>query len=349
MEKYYSSVLTPSGLLCNCKILCEKHPESKFYIIPDSTDFERAVFFDELVKYFKGFNTVTYSPFYDESLNGIYIKNLDTYILADSPYSRICPVSPYICENEVHLSKNYKISQNEKKQITECYSNEKHYYKKAISLLSYAGICKENQNSLLSDYLIDDRMINALKRILKKIPLNIKKGKPTVKFLSAVTPLGIHTLWDTVFENFETVIELEDEAAFSSAIIAGIIRDRLIAENEEFTLIPDLFHRTIPQMILLPQSSLALIRSDENHPLPFAPAYRINTEKFISLPKSIKSKYNLLLKAENTYIEDAVSCIYDGRDARRKMNNLLLPYSDAQNAKQTAKELFDKITLSSSL
>lgn len=344
MEKYYSSVLTASGLLCNCKILCEKHPESKFYIISDGTDFERSVFFDELLKYFNGYGIIEYSPFYDETPNGIYIKNFDTYILADSPYSRVCPVSAGVCENEIHLSKKPKITQNEKNEITKYYSAEKKQYKKAVSLLSLANVCKENRNSLLSDYLIDDRMINALKRILKKLPVNVKKGKPSVKFLSAVTPLGIHTVWNTVFENYETVIELEDEYAFSSAIIAGIVRDRLIADNEEFILIPDLFHRTIPQMILLPQSSFALIRSDENHPMPFAPTYRINTEKFTLIPKNIKNKCKLLLEAENIYIENAVSCIYDGRDARRKYSRLLLPYSDAQNAKKTAEKIFNEIT-----
>ena len=343
MEKYYSSVLTASGLLCNCKVLCEKHPESKFYIIPNGTDFERSVFFDELIKHFKGYNIVEYSPFYDETPNGIYIKNLDTYVLADSPYSRVCPVVPGVCENEISLSKKSIITQEDKNQITERFTAEKKQYKKAVSLLGLANVCKENRNSLLSDYLVDDRMINALKRILKKLPLNVRKGKPIVKFLSAVTPLGIHTVWNTVFENFETVIELEDEHAFTSAIIAGIVRDRLISENEEFILIPDLFLRTIPQMILLPQSSFAFVRSDENHPLPFAPTYRINTEKFTLVPKDIKSKCALLSEAENTYIENAVSCIYNGRDERRKMNRLLLPYSDVDNAKKTAEELFDKI------
>lgn len=343
MEKYYSSVLTSSGLLCNLKILCEKHPESKFYIINDGTDFERAVFFDELIKHFKGYSTVTYCPFYDETPCGIYIKNLDTYILADSPYSRVCPVTPGICENEIVFASSRKITQNEKNQLAKLYSTEKNQYKKAVSLLSLANICKENRNSLLSDYLADDRLINALKRILKKLPIPSKKGPPIIKFLSAATPLGIHTLWDTVFENFETVIELQDSDAFSSAIIAGIIRDRLLDENEEFILSPDMFHRTVPQMILLPQSSFAIVRSDENHPLPFAPTYRISTEKFTLVPKAVKNKCDLLHEAENSYLENAVSCIYEGRDARRKFNRLLLPYSDVENAKKTAKELFERI------
>lgn len=343
MEKYYSSVLTSSGLLCNYKVLCEKYPESNFYIIPNGTDFEKSVFFDELIKYFKGYSAVIYYPFYDETPNGIYIKNLDTYILADSVYSRVCPVSPFICEMQVNLANPVKLPQDTRQKITKYYSAEKKEYRKAVSLLSLANVCKENRNSLLSDYLADDRLINALKRILKKLPLNVRKGKPDIKFLSAVTPLGIHTIWNTVFENFETVIELEDSAAFSSAIIAGIIRDRLLEENEKFILVPDMFHRTIPQMILLPQSGFAIVRSDENHPIPFAPSCRINTEKFTSAPQDIKNKCALLLEAENTYIENAVTCIYEGRDARRKMNKLLFPYSDAENAKKTAKELFDKI------
>ncbi len=345
MEKYYSSVLTASGLLCNMKFFCEKYPESKFYIIPDGTDFERSVFFDEILKRLNGYSAVIYSPFYDDTPNGIYVKNFDTYILADSPYSRVCPVSPGICENEIVFSKNRKIPQDDKIQLAEYYSAEKKQYKKAVSLLNLANVCKENRNSLLADYIVDERLVNALKRILKKLPLNIRKGRPSVKFLSAVTPLGYHTIWNTVFENFETVIELEDEAAFSSAIIAGIVRDRLLDEREEFILIPDLFHRTIPQMILLPQSGFAIVRSDENHPLPFAPSYRINTEKFTLAPKEVKRKCSLLLEAENTYLENAVSCVYEGRDARRKACRLLLPYSDVENAKKTAQELFDKITV----
>lgn len=344
MERYYSSVLVSSGLLCYYKVLCSKHPESSIYIVNDGTDFDRAIFFEALQKKLQGYNITLYSPFYDETINGIYIKNSDTFIISDGGYSKICPLSQGICEKQISLSETRTITQGEKREIADCFLGEKSFYKKALLRLRYANVCKENRNSLLSDYLSDDRIINALSRILKKIPFGVKYGKPSIKFLAAVTPLGIHTQWDTVFENYETVIELEDNAAFSSAIIMGVIRDRLIHENEEFILVPDLFHRVIPQMILLPQTGIAIIRTDENHILPFAPSHRINTEKFVSAPKQIQQKCSLLLQAENNYMENAVSYIYEGREKRQKMNNILFPYCDAESAKQKAEQIFNEIT-----
>ncbi len=344
MEKYYSSVLTPSGLLCYFKVLCAKHPKAKFYIINDGTDFERAIFFDELNKKLRGFNLTQFFPFFDEALNGIYIKNLDTFILADSVFSKACPLSLGLCEKAISLSRPIKITSSEKTEISKHFLEEKNNYQKAVSLLRLASCCKENRNALFSDYLSDDRAINAIGRILKKIPLGVKKGKPEVKFYSALTPLGIHTQWDTIFRNFDTVIELQDNDAFSSAIIIGVIRDRLISGHEEFTLSPSLFHRTIPQIITIPQSGVAIIRADENHILPFAPTHRINTEKFVSLPKAVKNKAELLKEAENNYLENAVTCIYEGFDNRQKRNKILLPYCNIQNAKETAENIFNEIT-----
>lgn len=344
LEKYYSSVLTPNGLFCYYKSLCYMHPKSTIYIVSDGTDFERSVFFDELERKLRGYNITCFYPFHSDSINGIYIKKYDTFILSDGGYSKICPLSVGALEKTISISSKRTVTQEEKTEISDFFIKEKNYYKKGVRLMQCARCCKENRNILLSDYLSDDRMINAIDRLLKKIPQNVKKGTPKVKFLSAVSPLGIHTHWDTIFRNYETIIDLQDNMAFSAPIILGVIRDRLIHDKEEFIIIPDLFHKTIPQMILLPQTGVAIIRTDENHILPFSPTHRIITEKFASLPKDIKTKCDLLKEAENNYIEKAVSCIYEGRDNRRSINKLLLPYCNIEKAKETAENIFNEIT-----
>lgn len=342
MEKYYSSALLSSGLFCYYKVLPILEKKSTVYIVNNGTDFEQSVFFDELKRQFNGYDTTQYIPFYSDNTNGLYIKKYDTYIITNSAYCKTSPIAIGNCEKEISITQNRFVTKSEKLELTKHFSAEKRDFKKAISFLGYARSCKENRNSLLSDYLSDDRMINTIARLIKRIPIN-KSGRSSVQFLTSVTPLGIHTIWDTVFTNYENVIEIQDDMAFSSAIILGVIRDRLLSQNESFILVPELFHKTIPQMLLLPQSSTAIIRTDSNCILPFAPTRRINTEKFVLLPKKVSEKCDLLYSAENSYIKKAVECIYEASDERRKMNKILFPYCDIESIKKIAEAVASEI------
>lgn len=344
MEKYYSSVLSSMGLMCTYKILCEKNPASKFYIIRDGTDAQRSTFFRELYTLLKDFNIIVFSPFFDECINGIYLKSSDVYILSDTFYSKVSPLSQYLAAQPIPLSEEINLSPETKSELSRLYISEKNYYKKAVYEIRLAYFHSGNRNLLLSPYISDDKLINIIRRILKKIPLNVKKGAPDVRFLSAVTPLGLHTNWDTLFENYRTVIEISDFSSFASAVILGVIKDILVKSNEYFIFVPELYVKNIPQMILLPQSSTAIIRTDDNYPLPFIPTHRLNAAKSLTLDSRVTERHDMLKKNENRYLDTAVLNIYEGREKRRQAENILASYSDTEKAKESAKNIFSKIT-----
>lgn len=344
MEKYYSSVLSSMGLMCTYKILCEKNPASQFYIIRDGTISQRNVFFNELYTLLKNFNIIVFSPFFDECINGIYLKTYDTYILSDTFYSKVSPLSHIFAPHQTYISEKINLSLESKKELSHLYFSEKNYYKKAVSEIRLAAVYNENRNLLLSSCLSEDKLINIIRRVMKKIPLNVKHGSPEVRFLSALTPLGIHTNWNTLFENYRTVIEIRDFSSFASSVVLGIIKDILVKSNEYFIFVPELYRKSIPQTILLPQSSTAIVRTDDNYPLPFTPTHRLDTAKALMPDSRVTARHDALKKAENRCLDAAVLNIYEGHEKRRIAENILAPFSDEEKPISAAKELFSKIT-----
>ena len=94
MEKYFGSVICSCGYCSTYNTIYKKNPDAKVYIVRDGSDLERAVFFNKLTKNLRGYNMTLFNPFYDESVDGIYIKNINTYVLSVGDYNKISPILP---------------------------------------------------------------------------------------------------------------------------------------------------------------------------------------------------------------------------------------------------------------
>ena len=89
MKKYFGSAICNKGYVSAYTTIYKNDPSSKVFIASGFDDFERATFFNQLIKNFKGFDISVFNPFFDESADGLYIKNLNTYIISCS-FSRVC-------------------------------------------------------------------------------------------------------------------------------------------------------------------------------------------------------------------------------------------------------------------
>ena len=111
MKKYFSSAICSKGYMSSYHTIYKNDPSAKVFIANTCDDFERATFFNQLVKNFRGFNLELFNPFFDESLDGIYIENTNTYIISDSGYSKIHPILLGGWEKQISISddKNYPL------------------------------------------------------------------------------------------------------------------------------------------------------------------------------------------------------------------------------------------------
>lgn len=347
MKKYFSSVICRNGYTSAYNTIYKKDPSAQVFIIYSGDDFERATFFNQLIKNFRGFNFSLFNPFYDESTDGIYIENLNTYIISDGGYSRFSPVLAGIWEKYCFAvaDKNYPLDL--RREILILKAKENNCYKKACEILKNASYVKEKIHIEFSPYLNDEKIINYVRRFYGRTLKNTStKGTGTIRLLSSATPLGIHTHYDTIFESCENIISIDDSFGFVGSIILGIIRDYALSEKIPFIMSPSYFANDIPQTLIFPNHSLALTVCDENHQLPFASQEKVTISRFLTSESILSSKkLDALISIENRLLEECVLHIYEGRDYRFKYNDLCKGFSNIDEAIENANKLTEKLII----
>lgn len=345
MKKFFSCVPYGKGFCCAFSTVYKKDPYAKVYIISDGDDFERAVFFEALAKDLSGYQTTLFNSFFDETPTGIYIENINTYILSDCGYDRLSPVLSGIWEKNISIvsEKNYPVEL--RRQILINREKEKSFYKEACGHLQKAVFIKDKIHHTVSEFLIDDRLLNFISRFcVRTLKTANSVGNGTIRLLSSVTPLGFHTHYDTIFSNYENVFDMKDDSGFIGSIFLGVIKDFASTEKIPFIMSPSYFASDIPQFLLFPTLNTAVTLSDQNHRLPFEPKEEFSAARFLRDSSVIKSeKISTLLSVENKMLEKSVKSLYDGREERFQANSFVFEFSNLDEAKNSAHNLAEKL------
>ncbi len=345
MKKYFSSIICSKGYCCAYNTIYKKDASARVFLINDGDDFERAIFFERLTKNLRGYNITLFNPFYDETTDGIYIENSNTYILSDGGYNRISPVLPEIWEKYFSAAgeKNYPLDL--RREILNLKAKENNHYKKACEILKNASRVREKIHSEVSMFLNDDKLINYINRFCSRYLRGAKgKGNSKVRLLSSFTPLGLHTHYDTLFEHTEKTVEFNDKSGFVGSVFLGVLKDYALREKIPVIMSPAYFSGDIPQILIFPTIDLSVIVTDDIRKLPFEPAERVTATRFLSDENVLSSeKMQALISVENKLFENAVLSVYEGRDCRFKYNDLVKGYSNADTAKENADMLIERL------
>ena len=341
MEKFFSSIICSSGYCSTYNTIYKKDPEARVYIVRDGDDIERAVFFNDLVKNLRGYNITLFNPFYDECVDGIYIKNLNTYILSDGGYNRISPILPEIWEKTVNIANDKVYPKDLLREVLVGKVKENNHYKNACKILNQASLVRERLHNSLSPYLDEDKITSFIHRTcLRNLKRSTEKVNGKIRFVSSPTPLGIHTHYDTIFENSDNILNITDETGFAGAIILGVIKNYAIKEKMEIIASPSYFGKDFFQFLLFPTLKLSLCISDNSHHLPFNSQNEINVSRFFTDKIILTSeKVKTLLSVEKSFLDKAVLSLYEGRDERFKYNDSVKGFTDKQRAKENADKI----------
>ena len=345
VERYFSSIICSSGYCSTYNTIYKKDPDSKVYMVRNGSDYERAVFYKRLAENLRGYNITLFNPFYDEATDGIYIKNLNTYILSISDYNNISPILPEIWEKTIGITESKNYPKDLLREVLVGKATENNHYKNACKLLNQASLIKERIHNELSPFLNEDKIINYIHRFcLRHIKRNEKGNIGKIRFLSSPTPLGFHTHYDTIFEMAENIVNITDETSFVGTIILRVIKSYALKEKIEIIASPSYFSKDFYQFLLFPTSKLALCLSDSSHTLPFNAQNEINISRFFTDSSVLTNqKIKALLSVENSLLDKAIFSLYEGRDERFKYNNLITGFSSSEKAKECADEFAKRL------
>ncbi len=341
MKKYFSCVLCSEGYRNSFNSLYKKSPKSKVYLASGGDVYEQAVFFNQLVKGLAGYKITFFNPFFDENADGIYIENLNTYILLDSGYTKINPILLGAWEKQIKITEDKSYPQELIQELLHLKKEENRYYKNACGLLKSAAYIREKIHGEMADRLNDDKLVNYINRFcVKALRENKASSGGEARLLRSVTPLGVHTHFDTVFSFYPNTIEITDETGFGASVLLGVLKGFCSQQKIPYIFTPAYFSKDIPEFLFLPQTGLCLSAVK----LPFEPTERLSMSRFLKNDRAFDDKkIKGLLSLESKFFDRSVLNTYEGCDCRFKYAKLTEAYSNPQEAKENANSLLEKI------
>lgn len=343
MKKYFSCVPCSDGFCCAFNSIYKNDPTARVFIVYDGDDSEKAIFFDELVKRFIGYDVTEFIPFYDSRPDGIYIKDINTYILSDGGFNRMSAVLPNETEKFISISYNKNYDARLKRDIFVSVRDENAFYKSGCNLLKEAARVKKQIHAKASLFTDDKKIVNFIKRFyFRTLCDNVPVSAYQIRMMSSITPLGFKTNYDTIFSLCKSIVNFCDNDGFIGSVILNVIKALAIKNKLPLIISPTYYDRNIPQFLIFPSLSLALVHSDNNHILPFDSSHQVNCERFILKGTGYdKNEFESLLNAENQLLSKGVLSFYNGRDLRYARNYSIRGYTDLSYAKKQGKRLAD--------
>ena len=344
MKKYFSCAICSQGYLSAYNTIYKKDPSARIYIV-NGDDYEKSTFFYEMIKHLSGYNITLFNPFYDEGPDGIYIKNLNTYILSDSGYSKINPILPSIWEKQINIVENKNYKSDLLREVLIHKSKENNHYREACITLKKASLIKERLHNELSPYINEEKIVNFIYRFKNKELKSIKThSKGEIRILSSPTPLGIHTHYDTIFSLCEKFVNIVDDTGFVGSIISGFIKNFAIREKLPIIASPSYYKNDFFQFLIFPTVKTGLCISDKSHILPFESYETITTSRFLTSPQILNHKnVEILLSIEEKLLDKATLSLYEGREERFKCSDLVKGYSNPEKATYSANSLAERL------
>ncbi len=345
MKKYFSSAVCSNGILSAYSTIYKNDTSAKVYLINSGDDYERAIFFSQLIKNLSGYNITLFNPFYDDGADGIYVENLNTYILSNGGYSRIMPTLPDIWEKHISIVESQSYPKDLIEEIVMQKAQEKSYYQQACKELKKASIVKERLHNELSPFLNEEKIINFIHRLYKrafKAYGTNYEGK--IRILSSPTPLGIHTHYDTIFHACDRVINIVDETEFISSIILGVVKNYALKGKLSIIASPAYFAKDFWNFLIFPKLRFGICVSDNSKSLPFQADETISAARFFKDTDILSNKkIRTLIDVENKFLDKAVLSLYEGRDIRFKCNNMISGLSDSDEALESANKFAERV------
>ncbi len=345
MKRYFSSAVCSNGYINTFNTIYKSKPSSDVHIIYCCDDFERSVFFEQLQRKLPGYNITLFNTFYDDSVNGIFVENTNTYILSDQDYCHITPLLPGAWEKHTNLSEGTEYPPDLVREIIQRKNNENRHYKKACVMLKKASTVKEQLHIFLSPYLNENKIINFIHKLYSRAFRNISgNGNVSTRLLSSPTPLGMHTHYDTIFQYCDKILNITDDCGFVSSVLLGVIKNHTVKNKIDIISSPSYFGNDFYQFIIFPTMKIGICASDSNHILPFSADETVSASEFFTNRNILdREKVKALLSVESSFLDKAVLSLYEGRNERFRYNNLLSGYSDADSTREKADRFFENV------
>lgn len=164
-----------------------------------------------------------------------------------------------------------------------------------------------------------------------EIPIQKRVGVPyTKRFLSSITPDGHIALFDTVSENFERVIALDDNFGIADFCLKPIVRHASNNGYKVYACYSPLRPEMAIEHVLIPELGLAFVTNSRKLPYTDEATRHIRLDALIPKEKlrGSRSYLRFLAQTRNAFIDEAVAQLKTAHGYHTKLEELYNPYID---------------------
>lgn len=284
------------------------------------------------------------------SLDGIIINDLQVAIADGTSPHVINPVFPGVCEHTIDLGQFWntdKLKENINKIKKTTIANSG-FHKQCIGYLKTAAII-ENELKCITEKAFKKEKAERFASRFSESNLSATEndtGLCKIRFLSAVTPLGIVVQYDTLFSMCDNIITINDNSSTVSSYILRFINEYADTKKiDRILCMCPMNPENKIDHIIFPNLKLALFTSNMYHPMIKKNIRTVRHERFIDdlINTESKNKTTFLNKARLELIGESINCLEKAKASHDVLESYYITAMDFSGISLMTDDLIKKI------
>ena len=190
---------------------------------------------------------------------------------------------------------------------------------------SAAVLQKENEK-LSQKHISKPKILNYILRFIARNGLTPsgETGKSLMRSISCVTAWGVHSLYESVFEDCNRIYTITGKLKHANTLLISGLCEAFLQCGCDITVFKCALTGE-PEHLCVPSLSLAFLSENDYHSLPYIQSGIIHTERFLKtrLPENVNFRINLNSEQIDDYIGRAVFSMYDALEMHNAVSDLL--------------------------
>ena len=282
------------------------------------------------------------------SLDGLIIPQIKTSIADGTSPHIINPVFPGVCEHTVDLSEYWncdklKANSDNIKRLT---TDNSKYHKSSVKYLKTASVIENEISEIYKKIFNYEKADRYIKRFCENELIKSDQNNESIRFISAVTPIGIVIQYDTLFNLCDNIITIKDNTSFIADYLLKNIVSYARKNNINRIICPCIMDpQNKTDHIIFPDLKLGLFTSSFYHPMIKKGTKTVNTGRFINkdLLSQYKNKLSFLNKSKFELISESIRNLEKAKSTHDILESYYISAMDFSGVNKKTEQLINQM------
>ncbi len=283
-----------------------------------------------------------------DSLDAVIFPKLGVALVDGTSPHVVEPTYPLAVEEYINLSAFLKQDEVAKRRdsIIETTDRYKRQFSRAYRLISCAGILQEDIKTLAEDGFDKARLTKKAKGIVsRELHATGHRGVKKGRFLSAISPKGYITLYDTVKAMSDRIVALHDTYGIGETLLSAISADAVALGHTVYECYSPLAPERLEHLIL-PDARLSFVTLDKKDLGVLSVTKRMHLDPMLDQNhiRANRGKLRFGKSLAQDPIEAACDELKNGKSVHDELEALYRPCIDFEQVDALSESLANRIS-----